>query len=159
MPSRMVQSNVLDQGGRKWLTVSQPARFRWYLLTTLWFLLLFIGVVGLIALSIQAATGPNDFCQDYWSAVAVLHGQAVYPPVYCWAGYMHLPVAVEYNSHPPTSILLYVPIGLLPKLPATMLWGFLSLAALHGAGRCRSVWSPQCRPYRCEYGPSACCFW
>ena len=97
-------------------------------------MLLFVGVVGLGVLTVQAATGPNDFCQDYWSAVAVLHGQAVYPPIYCWAGYMHLPVAVEYNSHPPTSILLYAPFGLLPKIPATMLWGFLSLAAYLASG-------------------------
>ncbi|MGO8951657.1 MAG: glycosyltransferase family 87 protein [Ktedonobacterales bacterium] len=78
--------------------------------------------------------GYNDFCQNYLSALSLFHGQTLYSAVHCNLIYKYLPGHVEYNSHPPSSILLFAPFGLLPKIPATMLWGFISLAAYLATG-------------------------
>jgi hypothetical protein len=86
-------------------------------------------VFELLVLTIHSAAGLNDFCQDYASAVSLLHGHTAYPPVFCNSTVSRLPGGVEYNSHPPTSIVLFIPFGLLPKLTATILWGTISLAA------------------------------
>jgi hypothetical protein len=122
---------ALEQRGRKGLSHSRLSdRFHWYLWTGLWLALLCIGVGAFVLGTIRAATGSQtDFCQDYSSALALLHGQAVYHPIQCNNAYLDLPGRVEYNSHPPTSILLLAPFGLLGEIPATLLWGFFLLAA------------------------------
>jgi hypothetical protein len=125
---RALQLDLLapEQRGRKGLTHRLSDRFHWYLWTGLWLTLLCIGVGSFVLGTIRAATGSQtDFCQDYSSAVALLHGQAVYHPIHCNNAYLYLPGRVEYNSHPPTSIVLFAPFGLLAEIPATLLWGFL----------------------------------
>jgi hypothetical protein len=119
-----------EQRGRKGLSLRQSAGLQWYLLTGLWCTLLCMGVGALLLGTIKSATGSQtDFCQDYLSAVALLHGQAVYHPIQCFSAFLSLPGRVEYNSHPPTSIVLFAPFGLLSQIPATLLWGFLLLTA------------------------------
>ena len=107
----------------------KPSGILWLLSTVLWYSLLCVGVVELVVLTIHSAVGPNDFCQDYASAVSLLHGHTAYPPVFCNSTISKLPGGVEYNSHPPTSIVLFIPFGLLPKNVAMILWGMVSLLA------------------------------
>jgi hypothetical protein len=119
-----------EQRDRKGLSLRQSVGFQWYLLTGVWCTLLCVGVGALVLGTIKAATGSQtDFCLDYSSALALLHGQAVYHPIQCHSAYLYLPGRIEYNSHPPTSIVLFAPFGLLAEIPATLLWGFLLLAA------------------------------
>jgi Glycosyltransferase family 87 len=124
-----------EQRDRTGLSRTRSGGFHWYLLTGLWCALLGIGVGALIIGTIKAATGSQtDFCRDYSSALALVHGQAVYHPIKCSSAFLYLPGRIEYNSHPPTSILLFAPFGLLAEIPATLLWGFLLLAAYMVSG-------------------------
>jgi Glycosyltransferase family 87 len=137
MPSRELQrSQLLPSLPWQWRRKSQgetqsspPAGIRWYLSLFLWYSLLGLGVGELLLITIQGVHGANDFCQDYASAVSVLHGHAAYPPVFCNNIASRLPGGLEYNSHPPTSIVLFLPFGLLPRILAMIVWGLLSLGA------------------------------
>lgn len=41
---------------------------------------------------------------------------------------MNNPAPLEYDTHPPFSVFLFVPLGLLPLFPAAIIWGLCSLA-------------------------------
>jgi hypothetical protein len=119
-----------EQRHRKRFVHRQSLGFHWYLWTGLWWTLLLVGVGALVLGTILAAYIPaTDFCQDYVSAVALLHGQNVYHPIQCNGAYLGWPGRVMYNAHPPTSVVLLALFGLLAKVPATLVWGLLSLAA------------------------------
>jgi hypothetical protein len=77
---------------------------------------------------------PTDFCQDYLAARYFWDGMPTYSPVHCWKGVIYDPVTVEYNSHPPASVLFFLPFGLLPRLQANLLFGLLSLLSYLAAG-------------------------
>src|SRR5215472_4957788 len=104
-------------------------RLLWLLSTILWCSLLAVGALELMILTIHRATTTNDFCQDYTSIVSLLHGHTAYPPVFCNSTFPLLPGGVEYDAHPPTSIVLLIPFGLLPKFTSMILWGVLALVA------------------------------
>ncbi len=93
--------------------------------------------LGLLLLGTQvwlASQQPNDFCQDYQASQHLLQGHSAYLPVHCWVGTSNVPVTIEYDPHPPTSVLLAFPFGLLPFSSATLLWGCFCLAAYLAAG-------------------------
>ena len=97
-------------------------------------LLLFLGLVILVWQVITVSQSMSDFCQDYFAGRYVLQGLSAYLPVHCWAGYTRIPAPIEYDAHPPFSVLLTLPLSLLPRLSATLLWGFFCLASYLAAG-------------------------
>jgi hypothetical protein len=105
------------------------SRFFWFLETLLWGSLLASCTALLLEHVIQVSQGPTDFCQDYTAIQRLLHGDPIYTPIHCWASYVVLPTPLEYHPHPPTSVLLLAPFGLLPRIPATLLWGLCLFAA------------------------------
>jgi hypothetical protein len=111
------------------------ARFPWFLQTALWGVLLTLGMIPLVLQVPAVSQGTSDFCQDYIASARVLHGLAPYLPLHCWSALIKIPAPVEYDAHPPFSILLFLPLALLPKVTATMIWGFgcLAMYLLSGA--------------------------
>jgi hypothetical protein len=91
-----------------------------------------------------------DFFQEWASARNFLDGRPVYtpqadsykyylPPVYVWPSLPLPPVPpdrmfIEVNAHPPTSVLLVLPLALLSYPNATLVWNLLSLGALALSG-------------------------
>ncbi len=97
-------------------------------------LLLLLGLAVLGWQVITVSQSMSDFCQDYAAGRYVLQGLSPYLPVHCWAGYTRIPAPIEYDAHPPFSVLLVLPLSLLPRLSATLLWGFACLACYLAAG-------------------------
>jgi hypothetical protein len=97
-------------------------------------LLLLLGLAVLVWQVITVSQSMSDFCQDYFAGRYVLQGLSPYLPVHCWAGYTRIPAPTEYDAHPPFSVLLVLPLSLLPRLSATLLWGFVCLASYLVAG-------------------------
>ena len=99
-------------------------------------LLLFVGLLLLVIQVVAVSRGMTDFCQDYLAAQNVLRAQSPYLPIRCWVGVpaVHLPISIEYDSHPPPSVLLFLPLALLSRLDATLIWGCCCLAAYLAAG-------------------------
>jgi hypothetical protein len=79
---------------------------------------------------------PRDFVQEWASARNHFTGHSIYEnQQITLREYLGLTVApggfvLEYNAHPPTSVLLVLPFGLLPYGTALALWNGLSLLAL-----------------------------
>lgn len=142
MPNHLPQQNTCadrpspgrHQGVRLRAWHPRPVRLSWVLQTTGWSLLLCLGLGLLIRHVLVVSQGPTDFCQDYTAAQRLMHGAPVYQPLHCWAGIVQIPTPVEYDSHPPTSVLFFSPLGWLPLVPASLLWGFLCLAAYLASG-------------------------
>ncbi len=81
--------------------------------------------------AIQAgASTTSDFCQDYQSAGYWLHDSRIYAPVSCWSRFSSTAQPLEYNTHPPPSLLLFAPFALLSYSAAAWLWGLLNLSCL-----------------------------
>jgi hypothetical protein len=97
-------------------------------------LLLLLGLAVLVWQVITVSQSMSDFCQDYVAGRYVLQGLSPYLPVHCWAGYTRIPAPTEYDAHPPFSVLLVLPLSLLPRLSAALLWGFVCLASYLAAG-------------------------
>ncbi|HEU5200507.1 MAG TPA: glycosyltransferase family 87 protein [Ktedonobacterales bacterium] len=76
----------------------------------------------------------SDFCRDYVSVHYFLAGQPVYEPLHCLAQFMYVPAPIEYDAHPPFSILFFLPFSLPPFVPAQLLWAMFSLLAYLAAG-------------------------
>jgi hypothetical protein len=94
-------------------------------------------IFTLLALLLQVfaiAQGTSDFCQDYQAVQHLLTGAPIYAPVHCWAGHLYVPAPVEYDAHPPASVLFFLPLSLLPYMPASLLWGLLCLGAYLASG-------------------------
>ena len=72
----------------------------------------------------------SDFCPDYDTARHWLSGAPIYTPTLCWSRFSSTPQPVEYDSHPPSSLLLIAPFALFSYGPASWLWGLFSLACL-----------------------------
>jgi hypothetical protein len=72
----------------------------------------------------------TDFCQDYQAANNVIARRSPYLPVRCWIqSVVNFPSTAEYDAHPPTSVLFVLPLGMLPMIPATLLWGLFCLTS------------------------------
>ncbi len=100
-----------------------------------WWALVGAGCVILILQVIGASRQMNDFCQDYGAVHFVLQGQSPYGMLRCWtsAG-VRIPAPIEYDAHPPSSVLLFLSLGLLPRLGATLLWGVSCVAMYLATG-------------------------
>lgn len=72
----------------------------------------------------------SDFCPDYDTARHWLSGAPIYTPTACWSRFSSTPQPLEYDSHPPSSLLLIAPFAFFSYAPASWLWGVLSLACL-----------------------------
>jgi hypothetical protein len=104
--------------------------------------LLWLVVVGIAVLvlavqgvrlfhAIQAsANTTSDFCDDYLTAQHWFDGAQVYTPVNCWGRYSSTPLPLEYDTHPPPSLLVIAPFALLSYASASWVWGILNLACL-----------------------------
>jgi alpha-1,2-mannosyltransferase len=85
------------------------------------------------------AIGPDwlDFIQEYSSARNALAGRPLYTPLGDTAGeYLGATgewKGLEYNAHPPTSVLLALPLAGLSYPDAFLAWDLLTLAALAAA--------------------------
>jgi hypothetical protein len=135
----MTSVNLQDQPERS----SQPApqgsavsaarshsRPLWLLGRVGWGVLLALGLTFLVAQVLVVSQGPTDFCTDYVSAQRVLQGLQPYIPLHCSAGSASFPDGLrEYDTHPPSSVLLLLPFALLSMGQATLLWGLCALAA------------------------------
>ncbi|MGO9467712.1 MAG: glycosyltransferase family 87 protein [Isosphaeraceae bacterium] len=77
----------------------------------------------------------NDFYQDWASARNFHEGLPIYSPhsvsIPRYLGLKSDPnESIEYNAHPPVAVLLALPLGKLTYPDATLVWNFVSLAAL-----------------------------
>jgi hypothetical protein len=109
-------------------------RLFWLLSTAGWVIVLAFGLLVLIWQVVLASQGHSDFCQDYIASMRLLQGQPPYQPLHLWPGYSSCTVPIDYDIHPPFLILFFAPLALLPKVPAFLMWGFLSLAAYLASG-------------------------
>ncbi|MGH9614958.1 MAG: glycosyltransferase family 87 protein, partial [Bryobacteraceae bacterium] len=106
------------------------ARPLWLLGRVGWGTLLGLGLVFLVAQVLVVSQGPTDFCTDYVSAQRVMQGLQPYIPLHCSAGAASFPTGLhEYDTHPPSSVLLLLPFALLSMGQATLIWGLCALAA------------------------------
>lgn len=90
-------------------------------------------------LVVYAMHAPRDFFQDYISARQLLEGRPLYPDLAPFRAAFPRPPEgfgdvewIEVNAHPPVSILLVLPLALLPYPTASLLWevgGLLAYAA------------------------------
>lgn len=102
----------------------------WWLLRTIgWSILLGLGLALLIRQSQIDGQVSSDFCQDYIAALRVLQGLSPYLPLRAWPDFSTCTVPLNYDSHPPFSVLLVLPFGLLSRGAALEAWAFSSLAA------------------------------
>jgi hypothetical protein len=87
-----------------------------------------------------AASGPDflDFAQEYSSARNLLAGRPTYSPLSDTSlEYVGVPLdknALQFNAHPPTSVLLAVPLAGLGYQDAFLAWDLATLAALLVSG-------------------------
>lgn len=109
-------------------------RFAWLLGTTGWATLLVLGLLVLIWQVVLTSQSHSDFCQDYIASLRLLQGQPPYQPLHLWPGYRACTMPIDYDIHPPFLMLFFAPLALLPKAPAFLIWGFLSLAAYLASG-------------------------
>jgi hypothetical protein len=110
-------------------------RFRWVLYNTCWAILLVLGVFFLVKQIIDVSQGPSDFCNDYLTVQRAHTGLQPYVPFNCFSGGIHGPSTnLEYDTHPPFSLLFLFGWSLLPLKPATMLWGVWCLVGYAASG-------------------------
>ncbi len=114
--------------------LKRRARLFWFLNSFVCGVLLLVGLAVLVEQVFRASQGVTDFCQDYVAAFRLVHGEPPYLPLRLWAGPIACSLPGAYDAHPPASVLLFVPFGLLPQIPATVLWGFCLLAAYLASG-------------------------
>jgi len=114
----------------------QRARLFWPLRTGIFGFFLILGLALLVQQVVAVSQQPNDFCQDYIAAQRLAHGVPIYLPLSTWVHYGDCPIhtVLDYDAHPPPSAFLFLPLGLLPKVPAAVIWGCISLAAYVIAG-------------------------
>src|SRR5271163_4198005 len=76
-----------------------------------------------------------DFYQDwasacnYWSGLPVYTAHSITIPRYLHMHSNPIP-SIEYNIHPPTAVLLVLPLGNLSYVSASLTWNIISLSAL-----------------------------
>jgi alpha-1,2-mannosyltransferase len=112
----------------------EPQRLRWLTQTVLPASLLLFGLFVLVQQAVLGSQAPIDFCQDYIAARRAWQGISIYLPLAASPDDTGCLAGLVYNAHPPTATLLLLPLGLLPRAEATLLWGLLSLAAYLIAG-------------------------
>ena len=124
--------NVLT-GGKSSLT--PRTRLISLLQLAAWGTLLLICLVFSLKRVITASHTPTDFCTDYVAAQRVIQGIPPYLPLHCWSAINPFsPPLQEYDSHPPSSVLLLLPMAVLSRDTAILLWGFICLAAYMATG-------------------------
>ena len=108
-------------------------------ITAIWFILavwgwLWLGPVWLKAMR-PDADRINDFYQDwgsarnYWVGLPIYTHHATSVPRHLGLSSNPVP-SIEYNAHPPTSVLLVLPLGRLGYPNAVLVWNAISLVAL-----------------------------
>jgi alpha-1,2-mannosyltransferase len=107
--------------------------------TALWFILavwgwLWLGPVWLKAMR-PDADRINDFYQDwgsarnYWVSLPIYTHHAISVPQHLGLSSNPVP-SIEYNAHPPSSVLLVLPLGRLSYPNAVLVWNLISLVTL-----------------------------
>jgi alpha-1,2-mannosyltransferase len=97
-------------------------------------------ICAVMCLPLAARLRPNqhklhDFVQEWTSARNWLEGEPIYDELSrSVANYIRpelvVTLPIRYNAHPPASVLLTLPFGVLPYFQAVVVWNLLSLAAL-----------------------------
>jgi hypothetical protein len=128
-----LQERASQQAGTK-PTRPPGNRLFWLLRTFGWLLLLGFSLGVMVQLTAMSGQKSNDFCQDYIAAVRVLQGIPPYLPLRDWPDFHTCVVPLNYDSHPPFSVLVVLPLGLLPKTAASVIWAFLSVALYLASG-------------------------
>jgi hypothetical protein len=106
----------------------------WLLGRVGWSVLLTLGLLFLVAQVFVVSQGPTDFCTDYTAVQRVLQGLQPYIPLHCSAGAASFANGLrEFDTHPPSSILLLLPFALLALGQATVIWGYAALVAYLGS--------------------------
>ena len=85
----------------------------------------------------MAGRNLSDFYQEWTSALNVFNGQPVYRPLADHLGMRFKDndeLLIKYNAHPPTSVLLALPFGLLSYETACLVWNLLSIGCLIASG-------------------------
>src|SRR5688572_3539154 len=115
------------------LAMPTPLRAIWLLAGVPAALILGFGLVW----HIRPATHPfRDLTQDWLSARCYFDGQSIYTrhresiPRYLGDSSDRRDWNVEVNAHPPVSVLVLLPLGLLPHDAALLVWNLLSLGML-----------------------------
>jgi hypothetical protein len=125
-------------GDKRTITLKPSRKTRshlfWMLGRVGWGTLLALALLVLVGQVIVSSQGQNDFCQDYIGSLLVLHGLSPYEPLRAWPDYQHCGAPLGYDGHPPFVVVALLPLALLPKVPAFLLWGFGSLAAYLASG-------------------------
>jgi hypothetical protein len=105
-----------------------PARL---IQVVLWGVLLTIGIWLMLNQVLEASRVITDICQDYIAVKRVFAGQNPYLPLQCWSksGVIHIPTPAEFDAHPPSSIVFFLPLGFFTASFASMIWGMVSLFA------------------------------
>jgi hypothetical protein len=132
-PSAAVENWESIPPGRR-APLSSRARLFWLLSTTGWAAALTLGLLVLIWQVVLVSQSHSDFCQDYIASMRLLQGQPPYQPLHLWPGFRACTMPIDYDIHPPFLMLFFAPLALLPKVPAFLVWGFLSLAAYLASG-------------------------
>lgn len=117
--------------------ISQLSRTRylfWFIRTTACGILLALGLALLIQQVMQISQQPSDFCQEYIAAQRLAQGAPIYQLLRDSTSYSHCPLLMTYDAHPPPSVLLAYPLGFLPYVPASLIWGLCTLAAFLASG-------------------------
>ncbi len=109
-------------------------RLFWMLRTLGWMFLLGFCLGVMLLQTASAGQKSNDFCQDYIAAVRVFQGVSPYLPLRDWPDFHTCVVPLNYDSHPPFSVLVVLPLGLLPLRDASVFWALVSLAFYLGSG-------------------------
>jgi hypothetical protein len=99
-----------------------------------WSLLLILGLRLMVLNALVASQRANDFCQDYLAARQVLLGMSPYSPLLASPDYHLCMSPLTYDAHPPFSVLLVLPLGLLPRVAASTCWAVLALACYLACG-------------------------
>lgn len=104
----------------------------WFVQTAACGILLTLGLALLAQQVIAVSHQASSFCQDYIAAQRLAQGTPIYLPLSSSANCP--PGIYRYDAHPPPSVLLVLPLALLPYAAASLLWGFCLLVAYLASG-------------------------
>ena len=100
-------------------------------------LLLYLTCIDPLLCRIFTESGPRDFAQEWLSARNYFSGISIYTnqletlPLHLGQHYHpSRDIVLEWNAHPPASVLVSLPLAALNYSSALLLWNLLSLAAL-----------------------------
>ncbi len=123
------QDGLKHWGLRRIVALARRSRFFWIARVSSLGIVAVFSLLALIWQVVLGSQGAIDFCADYIAARRLIQGTFPYLPLHLWPGYSTCAMPIDYDIHPPSSLLLLAPFGLVARGPAFLLWGCISLAA------------------------------